>query len=1093
MPPGPVESNQADFDRRYQPIDAARYNTQQTQAYYERMRAQINERSKSLLRGAQGVQTGGVTGSMFQAVRAGRYEPRRREYRTQSRRDRAYTRDVVERTMAAPMNFYDAFNEFGAEFGVGEPVDQFTNKYVFGSAGMGMGTMKALGHSMLTGTAAGLAAYGAGEGALQYTGIREGFNQFDEIKKLQGASRPMTAGTAAGPNGRMNREMAANVLNNMSSEARLNNMQREGESLSDLKEQAGILGDYQLLEGARSADEFEQTFKKLKQGVQRVMEVMGTTFEEGTKLMKDFRNAGVDPMQGVNMIDQGRLTSAQFGNNFKEGHASGMQTAMAMRGTGFSMGAGYQMGQYASGMAQTIYEGNYLDDKTMFNIGGQRGVQQSLQRSSMRFMESPQFTSMMMAAQGQGGGFNPQTVMQTLSGERGSMANARAAGQNMSSLGDILSFRANNRSQFSELMENNPGALPTLQVRSVMDLARRAGQDPQSMTQNELAEFAGMTGINTPDEFRANMAAAEALPETLGRREVEERRTAEARARDRFRGGIGEGIAEGFREAPVTRGLIRTSAAATMGTRNSIQDASRQITNDITRTFTGRSTVTASGQGASFFSELDQDTDFRSMKGGIREDMPDVVSSSDAADQLEIYQESNANNIQQVKIPDSRTFSDGLGDDQAGVSLTKKERQRLGIPEKSLTQKDNPAYAGGRYISEKEIMEYGVSGSIGDPKIEEGKSLVENFVKGTELFGGFNEGSMDFYTGLFSAATGNSQTTLSTVEGVQSTSQADENLAEAISITRDEQTEEPALNSLSDDAQQTYQDVFNRAIDRDRIVEIRNKAGEDGNQEMSRYVQEVLKENVPGLPGEVGSDKLKNAAAQRIKNNNDGFRGAFGHFLKQARQMGAPVQGMEEFFEPGPNVENIASNLETGQSLVNAATSQVFESVEVGGVPSGFDKAIENRIDSSRGARDALIARSLVEEGRLDKSEFSDAQETRYQNLQAKLPGDAEEREDLTEQYIKQVKQSDEVTLGDLGASLQSAGEGGILAGSGEQSSAVNGTEMNVADPDSDQRQAIQDEMLRVAQILEGMKDTVDDMQTTQEQMKEEVFNEGVF
>jgi hypothetical protein len=1080
MPPTSIQENRADFSRTYEPIDAARYQTQQSQQYYERMRARVNEESKSLLSGGQGIYTGGAGSSAYKAMTAGRHEPSEREYRTQSRRNRAYARDAVERTMQAPMNFYDSFKHFGAEFGIGESVEPAVyNALRTGGAGAaggagGMGFAGATATSMAVGTGVGLAALGAAEGTIQYTGVRQGFNQFEEIRNLRGASRPMTSGVASGPNGRMSRDMAQNIVTDMSEQARMNTVKRDGDSLEEMKEQAGILAEYQLLEGVQSADEFERKFKRLKNGVRRVMEVMGTTFEEGTKLMKDFRNAGVSPMQGVEMINKGRMTSAQFGNNFQEGHASGMQTAMAMRQSGFSMGAGYQMGQYASGMAQNIYEGNYLDDKTMYNVGGQRGVQQEIQRGNMQFMESSGFTAMLMGAQNQDGSFSTQNVLDTLAGRRGSAANAAAAGRSMDSMKDVLNYRANGRDFMSEMMETNPSLLAGLKVRHTMDLARRTGNDPENMSESQLAEFAGIATNMTPDQFRVAAAEVRSASETKGRRAQEKRRVGEARAEDMYRTGLYEQAGEALRENETFGDLVEFSADTVGDVRDSIYNAQKSITGTLTREFSGDRMITSDATATKFFSRADDVSG--DGRGTMYYDPNDLFSTSDSADIVE-QQVDSMNLDSAVKISGERRrkvygetrfrFTDEEIEQLDGLS--KSDGTEIEIHGQKMTE-----------FSERALKRAGISGVEGDPDSRDGGELLGDVAAtsaaagaGGFAAGGF-VGSAVAGTGgaLYEASglvTGDSEYTFYQESEKQRIEDFRENVAKQITKSRQVAPEETLE---SETAKRQFEKLRGSNISDDKIQYLQQESGEDGNLPLREFMMKRFKEAFE-IDAKRNSEKFREQVISELGRKEN--QKAVGRFMNMLEKRGVedPARHLSTALETGMSVEDMQDAMKGGRKAVRGAISD-YDNLGDEEMSEEMVGYLVMKDYAQKVGRDNLTQQ---QKDKLDAKRYS------------VMEGVSQKEErNLLKGFRENVKEDDDLTMRVIRLGYSGIGDSGRnVSGEGSQTSSGGSASQETQNPDEELRREMHQKVLKIAELLKGMEQSVSDTASNQEDLVGEI------
>ncbi|MCS4157633.1 hypothetical protein [Salinibacter ruber] len=1076
MPPNSIEQNQADFSGRYTPIDSPQYQQVQAQAYYERMRAHVNERSQSLMSGGQGRITTGRE-SARGLVTGGMYDPSRRSYRSRSRQQRADAQDITERAMQLPMNAFDAFNILGSMTLVENPIEEGVGNMLYRGSGTG-GTLGFFGSSaagFTAGAVGGTAAIAASEGALRYTGTRDAFNQFEDIRDLQQVSRPMTAGTASGPRGRMSREMAQEVTADMAEQGRLSTMMADGESFSEMQEQAGILADYKLMEGVRDADEFERKFSELKEGVKRVMEVLGTTFEEGASLLSDFRNVGITPGTGVDLLDQARMTSAQFGTNFRQTHAAGMKSAMAMQGTGMSMAAGYQMGQQAQGMAQTIYEGRYLDENTIYNMGGQQGIRMNLQRGQMRFMEGPSFTAMMMGAS-RDGQFDGQNILQTLAGERTPQQNANAAGQSIDSLEDVYSYRDNSREAISSLIEDNPAIMQGLQVRTVMQQARAAGMNPEEMTRGELGQFAADATPMNAQEFEAAAAAVESLPETYGRRAQEERRTAESRADDRYTTGPLEQTMEGLRELPLFRGAVSESADIARRTRDAVYNMSTAISQEVNETFTGQKTVTVSGGTQRFFSQealagMSQEARQRmgvNEEGEVtgenvatyyEDEGSDLFGSTEAADVVEERARSDED-FNPMKVSQN-TFErrDGrvtLSPDQ--ISQLESQSDQVN----GLGELGEPVRGGeGRSFSYQELASAGVTASEADmgPTAQDVMSDFSLMRPGQNSMAlekatvnALDPASDDAVYLMNPEQTGQVQST-----GKAAAQLMDEALSRAPERFSDLSTQE---SESGESARDVYMDVKDRMqqVSESRRNRILNTSGGNAAREVRKLQRDVLQEGLdidPDLEGEA----LDKAISEKLS-NIEGGKGAVGKVFKDAtgQQLSSLIQRY------GPEYGTLSEISPSEQeNIMDQRTEMIDENLEAMGEGGTFydteeaDYLQEMESEVMIMAHAKSIGRENLSDAQLDALEKAE------NTIASRAPDAMDEAKKLTSRLANQSTQQELVNQARVAQS--------DLAGSGsDEQASGTGAQVQTASSDQEARDMIKNKMIQLAQVIEELQ-----------------------
>lgn len=406
--------------------------------------------------------------------------------------------------------------------------------------------------------AATMVAGKAGISALDhYANLDSAITQFDRMDSFRAVSNQMMAGSGADPvTGRMNRREAFLVNTFLESTERGGRTQRNGDTIEDLHSQVGTLSEFRLLEGVRDAEDFQKKFAQLRDGVKRMSQILGTTFQEGAQMMAEFRSMGVSPERVPEVMRFTRAVAA--GHNLAQGQvqAAGMRGSLAVMGSGLEATAGYAMGAEAEGLGKTMWERGLISDRAAFNLGGPQNLGIALQRAQMNFVQSAPFQLTVASAYTSTNGRGELDMGLAAEVASGRMTLQQAlsnVGSQFDSPEAMLEWRASKNRITSQLIESNPAAISAMAVSQVIGFARDGlGLDVGRMTKEQLAQLAPSVIGGTTDEFLAQVAAVQAAGEGLGRAEMREQAVDEARFRDRVRYGVVGQVGEFMRTNPFT-------------------------------------------------------------------------------------------------------------------------------------------------------------------------------------------------------------------------------------------------------------------------------------------------------------------------------------------------------------------------------------------------------------------------------------------------------------------------------------------------------------------------------------------------------------
>ena len=662
-----------DYSNVYAPIDAARYQNQEAQLYFEEMRARQYQQARKVgnfnKRQGKAVLTGDHS---FKQMRTHAGDaPMSQDYGTYSRMGNAYTQDMADRIFDSA-EIWGGVATFAGDFGLSIAAENSIGKW---GAARGMGGVSRFALGSVGGMAVGMGVTAAAVGASKFVGLGQAFKQFEEIDQLREASPMMMAGNAGDVHtGRMSREDAQTIASYLHKSERYSMLQREGQDINELQNEIGTLAEHQLLEGVRNTDEFVRKFRRLKESLQKMTEMFGKTFEEGAVMLQEFRNMGADPMTAFHAIKKGYDVAVQHGIDPEQAHAAGMRGALAVQGTGLSMESGYMSGVSAEGSARTIFDQGLVSGRTMFNLGGPQNLGMAIQRSQMRYLQSQAHTASMMSAIGRDG-VDFGMIADTASGERSLSDNIQGVSRNISGVEDLMRYRAAQSEITSRIQERHPGAVSAMAVNQVATMVRdQLGIDPSTLSKSELAQYAPslIPGMSS-DEFKILMADVEANALTMGREKMRERDIDEARFRDQVRLGVGDRAKRSFTTNALTVGIVHRGAEMEEDVRRNVFEMNRGLNDWFAEVAYGQSNIHISGEAASSAQRI------RELKGnptiGSRYDDA-WYRSGEASDILQIMMdegEIDTSNI--VKPAGSARLRGDVGSD----IFTEADLGRLGI------------------------------------------------------------------------------------------------------------------------------------------------------------------------------------------------------------------------------------------------------------------------------------------------------------------------------------------------------------------------------------------------------------------------------
>jgi hypothetical protein len=556
-------------------------------------------------------------------------------------------------------------------------------------------------------------------------------------------------------------------------------------------------------------------------------------------------------------------------------------------------------------------------------------------------------------------------------------------------------------------------------------------------------------------EFEAAAAAVESLPETYGRRAQEERRTAEARADDRFTTGPIEQTMEDLRELPIFRDAVTISSDLARRTRDAVYDMSTAMSQEINETFTGQKTVTVSGETQRFFSKeavagMSEEARQRlgaNESGEIEEENTatfykdegsDLFGSTEAADLIQKRIRSNEDFDPMTAYQDygERSRSNvELGPDQIERLESKSDQIN------NLGEFGTPIRGGtGRSYTYEELAEAGVTTVEG--------SGNDTYLQETDL--------------VYTLTPEEAEKRL---DGSETGARIMKEMFEAPSRSYTELSDKAEEGEMS--ARDVYAGVREAmsGISQERRNKILNTAGGDGSKEVRALQRDVLQRGL-NLDSDLEGEALDKAAAEKLSNIEGGMSGMRKGFTDVA---GGQLLSMIRRF--GPETANFKETSPSEQEAILDRSTMVNQNLRAMGEVGTFTDTDEaERLQDYKPELMAMASAKALGGDSLEEMEDSLSDEqlrtfVKARNTISRQAGNAQyEAERLTD------RMSEQLTNKEMRKQLEVAQSDLAGTGSDEQASS-NGLEQNVSSTDKEARDMIKDKMIQLARVIEELQD----------------------
>lgn len=632
------------------PVDPNQVYNRRAQLYYQQQRQVAGYSQQDPLRNSV-MRNSTLSGSVQDSINP---VPRvqNQEQRFYSAQQQAAYRDVGNRVVEGAGNFLG-------------PIANFASTEAAGQVGFAMG-----------GFAPGMAAYFAADAARSAVGEYVGGNamarQFSRIKDLQASSDEFMAGTASSDpiSGRMSRNKAKDVNRIIEKYARYASAYGEQNVNSDeLRKEVATLSENDILENVKSAEDFARKFTSLRDGVKRMTEVLGKTFDEGSKLLGQYRNIGMDPQNATEMIDNINRMGTMSGSGFDKTNAAGMQSALQLQGTGLSPQAAIMVGAQGETSGEQIYQNGELDERAIYNLGGKSGLKQRFQQIMPRMMNSS-FTRQAMMAAYDGEEISQERLQKFAEGEISPMD----AYENFDSYNDMLSFRATRKEELSKMMEDDPTRLTSMMLQSATQRLQSYGKtfDNNAQLNQQLSMMMGM-----PKEdiklLRAQMRTANEGVSRERLRRIEQ-------GRGRLADNMGEIDFRFIEQSGIYRNAVDFGAESGDFLSDTAYDAASGISNSIRYMTTGRRAITEGSSAMTHYANQfvkNQEEEQGAMGGYYEGGAMSFSDNVDVFEEMKRRGDISEENIRSVSVRPAEVGRRGV---------TKQELKQMGVSDEKAEQ-----------------------------------------------------------------------------------------------------------------------------------------------------------------------------------------------------------------------------------------------------------------------------------------------------------------------------------------------------------------------------------------------------------------------
>lgn len=287
--------------------------------------------------------------------------------------------DLGDRT--GNLGFSAARVATGAVVGLalGEPV----GKAMGGMIGTLVGPQTAKFATMAGGLAGSIGGYMAAEAFGDHVSQRREMNSFLESSSFRyvGAGNSMAdPRLGAGMSATARRQTTDYMAQMVSKDTSM-----DFEDLSNIMKEATSQG---MFSGVQGIDSFKKKFKEITEGVKVITKTLGTTLQEGVKIMEDLKAINIMPGAMSDISMQAAAVGRVSGRTASEVVGIGLQGAELFRGTGIEAKIGYQSNVMNMASIRAARDAGVLSQETIIQAGGEEALAQRATAAGLGFMQS---------------------------------------------------------------------------------------------------------------------------------------------------------------------------------------------------------------------------------------------------------------------------------------------------------------------------------------------------------------------------------------------------------------------------------------------------------------------------------------------------------------------------------------------------------------------------------------------------------------------------------------------------------------------------------------------------------------------------------
>jgi len=220
-----------------------------------------------------------------------------------------------------------------------------------------------------------------------------------------------------------------------------------GEDLQHILQKSTELG---MFSGTNDVSDFKKKFKDIVSNVKLMTTTLNATLVEGLAVMKELKGIGISESMGGAVAQQAQALGKMSGRSAMEMVGIGLQGAELFRGTGVSMGIGFQANMMNVSAVRAARDANMISQEAISQAGGEEALAQRMTGSTLAYTQSAVGRGFGAMYAGPGGAFNQQAFGNTLTGNMDMGQAAMMAARNLSSPKAMIEYQVNQEKFRSE-------------------------------------------------------------------------------------------------------------------------------------------------------------------------------------------------------------------------------------------------------------------------------------------------------------------------------------------------------------------------------------------------------------------------------------------------------------------------------------------------------------------------------------------------------------------------------------------------------------------------------------------------------------------